>query len=350
MEKTISNQPLIYYLIQGTSSRNKKSVFNEKFVHDNPLIARKMAFDYFEYNIQLTKENQKEQVTKKIKSKYILDDSNNFIVLKSEQNLSNNGVCLYFVVSNTVIFENKNIQSDNFFLLHVEQAFTDGIVIEMKNALIREISMYQYLNINPTFNESIIKINFKSAVDFLPDEKAIIKTPFDFKRADFNTFLKNLFDCKILVYLNKINHLKSSFINVLDWHNIRIHVSSFLNTNSGYIFLGNIKNTNIVTSIFDGRSLTEITNDLHENISNHFPKHQNYFSFEFITINNALIIIIVFKTYVTPCYYNNETNNNFYYRDRNGINSMNKTSQIVSYVNNQNSRNVKNIQNIINNL
>lgn len=350
METKINHQPSIYYVIQGKSINQKDSIFDEKFVHDNPLIARKMAFDYFEYNIQLVKEQQKQEVDNKIKSHYILDDSNIFKVLQTKKDNENQGVVLYLVICMTSIFENKNIQSEERFLLHVEHASSDEVVIEMKNALVREFGLYQYLNIDPSFNERVIKINFKSENDFLPVEKSIIKTPFDFKTADFNTSSINLFNGKILVLLNSIHHRTASFINVLDWHNIRIQMSSFLNTGSGFIFLGNIKNTNTIASVFEGKSLAEITTILDENISSYFPKHARFFSFEFITINDALIVIIVFKTFVTPCFYDNETNNNFYYRDKNGINVMNTTAMIVSYLNMQSARHKDSIQEIINSL
>lgn len=347
METKISNHPSIYYVIQGKSINQKDSIFDEKFVHDNPLIARKMAFDYFEYNIQLVKEQQKQEVDNKIRSHYILDDSNIFKVLQTEKDNENQGVGLYLVISNVTFFENRNIQSEERFLLHVEHASSEEVVIEMKNALVREFGLYQYLNIDPGFNERVIKIHFKSEIDSLPDEKAIIKTPFDFKTAYFNTSDSYHFNRTILFLLKTIHHRKTSFIDVIDWHNIRIQVSSFLNTASGYIFLGNIKNTNTITSVFEGKSLAEVTSILNENISKYFPKHARFFSFEFITINDALIVIIVFKTFVTPCFYDNETNNNFYYRDKNGINVMNTTAMIVSYLNIQSARNNDSIQEII---
>jgi Putative DNA-binding domain len=350
MDTTINNQPLIYYVIQGTSIKPNGSVFNEKFVHDNPLIARKKAFDFFEYNIQLVKLQQKEAVSFKIKANYILDDSNVFMVSKTKQNTENRGVGLYLVINNTTILNDKTVQTEERFLLHVETTTTIEIIAEMKNALVREFGLYQYLNIETTFKERVIKICLNVEIEFLPDEKEVLKTPFDFKTADFNTSAINLFNRKIIYVLKTVFHRNTSFINVLDWHNIRTHVSSFLNTGNGYIFLGNIKNTNTISSVFEGKSLSEIATILDENISNYFPMHQNYFSFEFITINNALIVVIMFKTFVTPCFYDNETNNNFYYRDRNGINSMNKTSRIVSYLNMQNSRYSNSIQNIVNNL
>jgi hypothetical protein len=347
METKISNQPLIYYVIQGKSINQKGKVFDEKFIHDNPLIARKIAFDYFEYNIQLVKEQQKQQIDNKIKLHYILDDSNIFKVLQTEKDIENQGVVLYLVICITSIFENKKIQSEERFLLHVEHASSDDVVTEMKNALVREFGLYQYLNIDPGFNERVIKINFKSENDFLPVEKSIIKTPFDFKIADYNTSTINLFNRKILFLLKTIHHRKTSFIDVLEWHNIRIQMSSFLNTGSGYIFLGNIKNTNTISSVFEGKSLAEVTSIVNENISKYFPKHARFFSFEFITINDALIVIIVFKTFVTPCFYDNETNNNFYYRDKNGINVINTTAMIVSYLNLQTARHKDSIQEII---
>lgn len=350
METKINNQLSIYYVIQGKSINHNGSLFDEKFVHENPLIARKMAFDYFEYNIQLVKEQQKQEVDNKIKSHYILDDSNIFKVLQTEKDIENQGVVLYLVICMTSIFENKTIQSEERFLLHVEHASTDEIVFEIKNALVREFGLYQYLYIDPSFNERVIKIHFKSEIDSLPDEKAIIKTPFDFKTAYFNTSDIYHFNRKTLFLLKTIHHRKTSFIDVLDWHNIRIQISSFLNTGSGYIFLGNIKNTNNISSVFEGKSLAEITTILDENISKYFLKHARFFSFEFITINDALIVIIEFKTFVTPCFYDNETNNNFYYRDKNGINVMNTTAMIVSYLNIQSARNNDSIQEIIDSL
>ena len=55
----------------------------------------------------------------------------------------------------------------------------------------------------------------------------------------------------------------------------------------------------------------------------------------------------MFKTFVTPCFYDNETNNNFYFRGKNGINVMNITAMIVSYVNIQTARHKDSIQEII---
>lgn len=353
METTISNYPLIYYIVKGKSANENNNFFEKEFLDLNPMIARKKAFDYFEYNVHLPNQSKiaaSDENLETIKSEFILDKHNKFSVAINEQISENIGVGLYLVINNTIGFANKTEQSEERLLIHVEDYSEPETITEMKKSLVREFSLYKYLDFLTDKNGRIIE----SYYSLLPDNQynqfdnsIILKTPFDFKTFDFNTSRKNVFDRKIVYVLNNIFHRTSSFINDLDWHNIRIQMSSFLNTGSGYIFLGNIKNTSIITSVFEGKTITEIRTELDENISKYFPKHSRFFSFEFVTINNALIVIIVFKTFVTPCFYDNETNNNFYFRGKNGINVMNITAMIVSYVNIQTARHKDSIQEII---
>jgi hypothetical protein len=348
MEIQKNNYPLIYYVIQGKSTTQENKFFNKEFLDLNPLIAREKAFDFFEYNVKLQKKikiDASNEAELTIKSEFILNDSNKFIVSIKEQIPDENGVGLYLVVNNTIGFAHKTEQSEERFLLHSENCFNYEMVLEIKKSLVREFGLYKYLDFRTTKYERIVNSQFDIKSQHTIGNILILKTPFDFKSANFLEFNNNLYNRKILYFLNNISHQKSAFLNDLNWHNIRIQVSSFLNTGNGYIFLGNIKNFNKVTSVFNGKILEEINASLEENISKYFPDHLRVFSFEFITINNALIVIIVFKTYFfLPSFYNNEANNIFYYRDKNGINSMNQTSNIVYYLSNQK---IKYNQNII---
>lgn len=348
METKNSNYPSIHYVIQGKSSNQNGKIFDEKFVHINPLVARKMAFDFFEYNIQLLESKEQQENKNKINYEFIVDELNVFSVAKKDQNIENQGVCLYLVISNTIVLDNKTELLEERFLIYAETFSTPENVIEMKKALLREYGLYKYLNIETSKFERTILSYFGQITRNFPDEITILKTPFDFKTSDFETSKKNLFDRKITSVLNNVNHEKAAFISNLDWHNIRIQVSSFLNTGNGYIFLGNIKNTNTITSVFESKSSAEIRTILEINISKHFPNHHRFFSFEFATINKALIVIIVFKpNFLIPSFYDNETNNNFYFRDKNGINLMNKTARIVRYLNFQKAKSSENIQDVI---
>ena len=333
--------PLIYYIIQGESRTQDNKNFDYEFLDNNPLIAREKAFDFFLYNISLQNESKTATTNKaepQIKSEFVLNDVNNFILPSKENDPDEQGVGLYLVVNNTKGFRQKSEQSEERFLLHAENMTNFETIQEIKRSLSREFGLYKYLDFQTADYERTIATHYGLMSENEFETILTLKTPFDFKTFDFITSRNNLFDRKTLHVLNNILHQTSSYIHVLDWHKIRTEVSSFLNTGRGYIFLGNIKNTDTITSVFEGISLTEISTILDEKILNYFPEHHDCFSFEFITINNALIVVIVFKTFVTPCFYDNTTNNNFHYRDKDGINVMNRTPLIVGYLDLQKSR------------
>ena len=180
-------------------------------------------------------------------------DANNKEFIK-EKDITSNGIGLYIVVSGFIQNANQTIQKEDKFLLFTDINSTKETIKEMIKGLFREFGLFQYLNIPILEYKLEMGYQFGELLDNPRENYFILRTPFDFKRASFKLFLDRSFNNKILYLLNKNNHLMSSFINELNWHRIRIHISSFLNSKSGYIFLGNIRNTDVISSIFQGIS------------------------------------------------------------------------------------------------
>jgi hypothetical protein len=331
-------KPAIYYVVQGRSTENDSNYIEHCFMELNPLEARKRAFSYLEYYVQLLQQGKKiffKEKDKVVEDEIKLEYINNYSVSFAENNFGLDGIAIYMVVNEPIEYMGKVDNVEDRFLIYSIQNLTEEKIENTKQSLIREYGYYIFSKIE-TFNyEDNLDIVSRKKTKMLNEtiyNYTIIKTPFDFYFAKIKIDDSNLFCSKVAYDFKIINLINTTFISKLDWHTIRIHITSLINTDGGNVYLGKYVNGKIINCLHS-KSITEITNLLKQNILPFFPKNKNFISFRFVKINKVLIPIIIIKRYYNNySFYDNITNNNFYYRTKNGLSIMNETEKIAEYV------------------
>ena len=331
-------KPSIYYIVQGRRAENDSDYIEHSFMNVNPLEARERAFAYLEYYVQLLQQGKKivfKEKDKVVEEQIKLDYFNNYSVSFTENNFGLDGIAIYMVVNKPIEYMDKLDNVEDRYLIYSVQNLTEGKIETLKNSLIREYGYYKNAKIDTSKEEDEVKLfsrkksklGFNSMLVF-----KIIKTPFDFYFAKIKIDDSNLFCTKVANDFKVINLKNTTFISKLDWHSVRVHVASLLNTNDGNVYLGKFVNGKIINCL-QGKNISETTNLLKQNILPFFQKQKHYISFRFVKINNVIIpIIIVKQSYKNFSFYDNNNNNNFYFRNNKGLQKLNQTEKIAEYV------------------
>ena len=338
METKTTDKPAIYYVVQGRATENDSNYIEHCFMDLNPLEARKQAFSYLEYYVQLLQQGKKiffKQKDKLVEEEIKLEYLNNYSVSFAENNFGIDGIAIYMVINQPIDYMNKVDNKEDRYLIYSVQNLTATTIENIKHSLIREYGYYRHSRIDTKLFESEIsfykipkpKFSYESNLCY-----TIIKTPFDFYFAKIKLDNSNLFCSEVTQDFKVIDLKRTTFISQLDWHKIRLHTARFLNTDGGKVYLGKFVNNNII-SCLDSKNISECTQLLKKNILRFFPNHKYKITFRFVKINQVLVPIIVVKaSYRKFCFYDIETNNEFYFRNNNGLQKMNQTEKIAEYV------------------
>lgn len=338
MESKKLLRPSIYYVVQGRATDNDTDYIEHVFMDVNPLNARERAFSYLEYYVQLL--NQGKKIFFKEKEKIVdveikLEYLNNYSVSFAENNFGLDGISIYMVVNEPIEYMDKMDNAEDRFLIYAVQNLSETKIEFIKNSLVREYGYYRHSKINTSLIEDSISFITKPKFKLVYQSNiiyTILKTPFDFFFAKVKNDDMNLYNARVAQDFKVIDLQKTTFISNLDWHTIRVQITSFLNTDGGKVYLGKVVNNKIINCINE-TSITKCTNLLNKNILSHFPKHKHFLSFRFVKINKILVPIIEIKgSYRKFCFYDNDTNNNFYFRSNKGLEKMNETEKIAEYV------------------
>jgi Putative DNA-binding domain len=320
--------PEIYYVVQGRSLDDSNEYITHSFIEPNPLEARQRAFSYLEYYVQLLHQGKKIFFKEKdeiINDTVFLKNISSYDISFAENNIGLDGIAVYMVV-NLGIISKKTENNVEKHLIYSIKNLNEENLENIKYNLIKEFIFYQKSNID-TVKEQV-SIELKNEINSC---YKILRTPTNFFFTALKTYESNSFNELIVKDFKVVDLLKTTFISKLDWHIINIHIASFLNTDGGRIYLGKFTKNKIINS-FNESSIEKCTQLLKENIALHFPNHKNFLSFRFVKINNVLVPIIeICRLNRKFSFYNNQTNNNFYIRTKNGIKTMNETEKIVEY-------------------
>lgn len=337
METKTTDKPSIYYVVQGRATDNDPNYIEHTFVNINPLDARERAFSYLEYYIQLLQQGKKiffKEKDKLVEEEIKLEYLNNYSVSFAENNFGIDGIAIYMVINQPIDYMNKVDIKEDRYLIYSVQNLTASTIETLKHSLIREYGYYRHSRIDTKLFESEISFYKLPKPKFVQSNLCyrILKTPFDFYFATVKLDNSNLFCSEVTKDFKVIDLKRTTFISQLDWHKIRLHTASFLNTDGGKVYLGKFVNSKI-RNCLDSKDIAECTQLLKKNVLNFFPNHKHIITFRFVKINQVLVPIIVVKaSYRKFCFYDNETNNNFYFRNNNGLQKMNQTEKIADYV------------------
>lgn len=331
------NHPAIYYVIQGRKLENDSTYIEHTFMDINPEIARQRAFDYLEYYVQLLQQGKQlffRENEKLVKNEVSLNDIQNATVSFAENNVGIDGIAMYMVVKEPILYMNILDKKEDRFLIYAIKNLSESDIETTKKSLIREYGYYKYMQIDTSKTEDEVQLISKSQKKGFGQNLVYttLQTPFEFRFADINTKSKQIFRNNINQELKNINLQKSAFITDLDYHNIRIQIASLFNSKGGNVFLCNF-NKGIIQPFFDNKSIASITTLIKKEIFSYFPNHKYFLQIHFVRINNVLVPIIEVKIfYNKPCFYDNDIDNSFYYRTEKGLKIISKTEDIVSYI------------------
>lgn len=338
METNNDNYPAIYYVIQGRATENDNNYIEHSFMDINPLVARERAFSYLEYYVQLLHQGKKLFFREKeslVNKQIELDNIHNYNITFAENNFGLDGIAVYMVVNKPIKYMEITDKKEERYLIYSIKNLTETNFETIKNGLIREYGYYRNSNIETKkFEDELIIMN-DSKSNYYKNQNivyTILKTPINFvftasKINDSKFFLENvLHDFKV------IDLQKTTFISKLNWHIIKMHIASFINTNGGRVYLGKFINKQIMNCI-EETSLAKCNQILKSNIFPDFLKHKHFLSFRYVTINKVFVPIIEVKSSNRNLsFYNNNSNNSFYYRTKKGLEVMNDTQKIAEYV------------------
>lgn len=277
MKPKTSETPAIYYVVQGRATENNTDYIEYAFMDINPLNARERAFSYLEYYVQLLHQGKKisfkdkpNVVDREIKLEYF----NNNTVSFSENNFGSDGIAIYMVVKEPIEYMDKTDNLEDRFLIYCVQDLSEIKIETIKKSLIREYGYYRYSKIDTSKIEISISFLKKAKSKMSYQTKltyTTLKTPFN----DFFSIVKSdnsdVFNAKVVQDFKVIDLKTTTFISKLDWHTIRVHVASFLNTDGGKVYLGKFINNQMINCI-EETSISKCTALLKKNISPYFPK------------------------------------------------------------------------------
>jgi hypothetical protein len=178
------------------------------------------------------------------------------------------------VVKEPIEYMDKTDNLEDRFLIYCVQDLSEIKIETIKKSLIREYGYYRYSKIDTSKIEISISFLKKAKSKMAYQTKltyTTLKTPFN----DFFSIVKSdnsdVFNAKVVQDFKVIDLKTTTFISKLDWHTIRVHVASFLNTDGGKVYLGKFINNQMINCI-EETSISKCTALLKKNISPYFPK------------------------------------------------------------------------------
>jgi len=164
--------------------------FEEKFINENPIIAREYAF-YFYKNYATILEAHQQLSYKPLKDTPLLSNENfggiviekySVVDVKYEQpELFDKGIAIYMVVQNPITYRRKTDQKGERFLIHGIWNFDTPDIKNFTAGLIREFGYYENFNYN--------RAGYDEVVDFLNLD--FLKR--DFEKTKLHTILSTPF-------------------------------------------------------------------------------------------------------------------------------------------------------------
>lgn len=282
IQQKSSLQPAIYYVVKGRLSYSKATKselpFEEKFLHENPILARAKAFSFYQNYASILEEQM--QLSCKSLPITILSSDENFgeIALEKYSNVDvsyqnpneyDKGIAIYMVVQRPMDYMHKTDEIAERFLIHGIWNFDKSDIKNLKNGLIREFGYYQTFKYETN--------NYAEVIDFsvLEDKKfaypkselySIISTPISWS---FNYYLNEnkvqlKKDRRLQNIQNRIQKgtlLNNVFLSSLNHAAIVQEIASLLNENGGFVFLGLNKFRKSV-SLFEDKKFNDFKSEI----------------------------------------------------------------------------------------
>ena len=345
-------KPAIYYVVKGrvSYSENKKATlpFEEKFIHENPIIAREQAFSFYKNYASILEEHQ-QLFHKPLDFPYLLS-SENFggidiqkysvaDVKYQNPEMYDKGIGVYMIVQNPIDYMNKMDRVDERFLIHGIWNFDKTDINNLSNGLIREFSYYTNFRYDRSNCEEVIDFSVletKKTLFIKPNLYTILSTPFNW---NFNYFLNEnkmqLQKSKRLTNIqNKIkngNLIKNAFLSSLNQEDIVEAISSLLNENGGFLFIGITKYRKSI-NLFEGKKINEVKNEIIMILRKEFKELSKEIKISIYKVGtNVVMVFKVQKSIKQPVFIQENHQKVFYRRNEFGSYKYTDPEEIVKY-------------------
>lgn len=342
-------KPAIYYIVKGRlSDSNTKIPFEEKFIHENPILAREQAFSFYKNYASILEEHQ-QLFYKPLQCPFILANENfggidiqKYSVADvryQNPKMFDKGIGIYMVVENPIDYMDKADIKNERFLIHGIWNFDNLDMQKLKDGLIREYgyymsSRYEMNNCDEIVDFSVLEN--KKSLFVKPKLYTIISTPFNW---NFNYFLnQNKMQLQKSKRLKTIqdkikngNLIRNAFLSSLNQEEIVQSVASLLNENGGFLFIGIDKYRKSI-NLFEEKKVNEVKNEIFMTLRKEFQEISNAIKISVYKVGlNTVLVYEIKKSKDKPVFIRDNHLKIFYRRNEFGSYKFNDPEEIVTY-------------------
>jgi len=345
-------RPAIYYVVKGRLSYSKatKSLmpFEEKFIHENPIIAREQAFSFYNNYAAILEEHQ-QLFSKPLKCPYLF--SNEYFggiaiqkysvaeVKYAHPKMFDKGIAIYMVVQNPVNYKNKTDKKGDRFLIHGVWNFDKIDIKNLTNGLIREFGYYLSFKYNTKEYDEIIDFSVVDIPKFKfvkPKLYTILTTPFNW---NFNYYLnENNVELqkskRIQSIQNKIqsgNLINNEFLSTLNHEGIVRAIASLFNENGGFLFVGVNKYRKSI-NLFEETKINDFKNEIQMVLRREFKETIKEIKLSLYKVGtNVFLVFEVSRSHQKGIFLKENNLKVFYRRNNFGLYSYNDPEEILNY-------------------
>jgi hypothetical protein len=345
-------QPAIYYVVKGRLSYSKLTnsfvPFEEKFIHENPILAREQAFSFYK-NYAAILEEHEQLFHKPLDCPYLFSNENfgglaiqKFSVADVKyQNpmLFDKGIAIYMVVQNPIKYMHKTDEKEERFLIHGIWNFDKIDVENLTNGLIREFGYYLTFKYETIGYDEVINFSVFDAKRFTiarPKLYTILSTPFSWH---FNYYLY-----KNKTALQKSNRIKNiqrrihsgnlidnAYLSTLNHKEIVKVIASLMNENGGFVFVG-ISSEHKSIPLFEETKINEFKSQIQMVLRKKFKEISTKIKLSLYKIgDNVVIVFEVSKSKQKGVFITEDHRKVFYRRNNFGLYKFNDPEKIVNY-------------------
>lgn len=354
-ENVIETKASIYYVVKGRKkSKNTEDAeyYEEFFVDDNPIEARKKAFSYYQNYLTILQENNLLSKREFSESFEFLNTDSDFESLELQvlggmlvryfnPSSFDKGVALYMVVKDPIDYMNKKDIKNDRFLIHGVFNFEDVDMREMIEGVIREYGYYSKGRYDKSGYEE--QINFSNyAMGF--GLYSMITTPYNWFANHYldgkNKINKTAYRMKYLKEaVTKGSLDKYAFETRLSKHKLTKIMASFLNSKGGTLFYGIDEINRCPEDVFKKIKPDFFKKEMKAVLKTQFGLISKQITIQFIKVNSKYVALFKVQSKGEECIFINENNTKkFFIRSKEGIEQIKDQNLLIDYCVNRKSK------------
>lgn len=362
--------PAIYYVVKGRLSyaTEKREIvaFEEKFVHENPIIAREQAFSFYQNYVTILEEH-KQLFQKSLECPYMISNENFGGLAIEKYSISevtythpksfDKGISLHMVINQPINYGHKTDQKGDRFLIHGIWNFDKTDITNLTSGLIREFGYYTKLKYETFVYQDIVdfsKLDIQRFKFAKPRLHTILSTPFNW---NFNYYLNHNNEAfqkskrleGIANRIKKGDLINNEYIAAINIREIVISIASLLNERGGYLFVG-INKYRQSKNVFEHTKISDFKREIQMILRTELKEIVKDIKLSLYKVGpNIVFVFEVPKSPQKGIFIKENHDKVFYRRNSTGIYKYNDPEEIVNYCIKRNT-NIKTIQDILDQL